>query len=114
MAGSPMELETLLAEYSVIISTEDKDAFVSEHPELKDERVATRALQIARLRYQTRDYQATARYANAAFCLAGDLDDKDMGAEAADVLADACEGTGAQENAAGWRFAAMVLRAGLD
>ena len=114
MASDPTELEILLAQYSSFISIDDKDAFVAEHPELKDERVAARALLTARLRHDMDDFQAAARYANAAFCLAGDLDDKDMGAEAAEVLADACEAAGAADKATEWRFVALTLRAGLD
>lgn len=114
MARDPTELEVLLARYSSFISIDDKDAFVAEHPELKHKGVAVRSLLTARQRYDMGDFQAAARYACAAFCLAGDLSDKDLGAEAADVLADACAAEGVEENAVGWRLAALTLRAGLD
>ena len=104
----------LLVQYSALVDIDDKDAFIREHPELKDKRVAVRALLAARLRLATWDSQAAARYANAAFCLAGDLDDTELGVEAAEVLADACELAGAEDKAYEWRMAALELRADLE
>jgi len=107
---SMMEIGVLLVQYSALEKNQ-KEAFLCKHPELKDKGVITWALTAARLRAGIGDIKAAARYAGAAFDLAAELGDKQLGAEAADILAEAAGQTGYEQFANEWMAIAMMLRA---
>lgn len=105
-----MEIGVLLVQYAAL-KKEYKEDFVREHPELKSKGVIAWALTAAQLRRQTLDMRAAAQFAGAAFDLAAELGDRQLGAQAADMLAELAYEAGQEEFAGQWRVIAITLRA---
>jgi hypothetical protein len=115
------EAVTVFETYSDL-DIQDRHNLLAAYPDLKDEQVVRWALQQAKWRHERfkqgraeeTDLDDMARYASAAFCLSREMNNRQLGVEACDMLVDYWSQARDKEPESLWRLTAKAYRESLN